>query len=385
MRKSLSDKGVAALKPRAQRYTFPDPELRGHYVRVTPNGKKSFVAVTLDPHGKQIWATLGSAEVLSITEAREKARIAINRVRDGKPAFETPPNKPASFQSVAETWLQRHVRAKGLRSEREITRLLRVHVYPAWEDRAFLDIRRSDVTALLDEVEDDHGARQADYVLAVVSGICNWFAVRHDNYVPPVVKGMQRQSRQARARARILSDDEIRAFWKAAEASGTFGALVRLLLLTAQRLAKVASMRWQDISVDGVWAIPTQPREKGTAGELVLPDEAIKIIRSQTRFANNPYIFAGHGNGPFNSFGRCKQALDAMLPKEMPHWQLHDLRRTARSLLSRAEVRPEHAERVLGHALKGVEAVYDRHAYRNEKADALKRLSELIQGIVHPT
>jgi hypothetical protein len=196
MRKSLSDKGVAALKPRSKRYTFPDPEMRGHYVRVTPNGKKSFVAVTLDPHGKQVWATLGSAEVLSITEAREKARECINRVKDGQPAFKTPPNKPASVESVAETWLQRHVRAKGLRSEREIARLLRVHVYPAWKDRAFIDIRRSDVSILLDEIEDDHGARQADYVLAILSGICNWFAVRHDNYVPPIVKGMQRQSRR---------------------------------------------------------------------------------------------------------------------------------------------------------------------------------------------
>jgi integrase len=384
MRKSLSDKGVAALKPRSKRYTFPDPEMRGHYVRVTPNGKKSFVAVTLDPHGKQVWATLGSAEVLSITEAREKARECINRVKDGQPAFKTPPNKPASVESVAETWLQRHVRAKGLRSEREIARLLRVHVYPAWKDRAFLDIRRSDVTALLDAVQDDHGARQADYVLAILSGICNWFAVRHDNYVPPIVRGMRRQSPQARARARILSDDEIRAFWKAAEASGTFGALVRLLLLTAQRLAKVASMRWQDISLDGVWTIPTEPREKGTPGELVLPDVAIQIIRSQTRFAHNPYVFAGSGDGPFNSFGRSKQALDANLPKGMSHWTLHDLRRTARSLMSRTGVRPDIAERVLGHALQGVEAVYDRHAYKDEKADALRRLAALIEGIVHP-
>ena len=307
MRKSLSDKGVAALKPRAKRYTFPDPEMRGHYVRVQPSGAKSFVAVTLDPHGKQIWATLGSAEVLCIAEAREKAREVINRVRDGKPAFEDPPNKPASVESVAETWLQRHVRAKGLRSEREVVRLLRVHVYPAWEGRAFLDIRRSDVTALLDEVEDDHGARQADYVLAILSGICNWYAVRHDSYLPPIVKGMRRQSPQAQARARILDDDEIRAFWKAAEASGRFGALARLLLLTAQRLAKVASMRWQDISIDGIWSIPTEPREKGTAGELVLPDVAIKIIRSQTQFASNPYVFTGRGNGHFISYGRASR------------------------------------------------------------------------------
>src|SRR5262249_6657785 len=163
MRKTLTDKGVAAMKPRAARYTVPDPELRGHYIRVQPSGGKSFVAVTVDPHGKQVWATLGAADVLTIEQARERARNAISRVRDGKPACEAPPAKAASFEEIAEQWLKRHVRAKGLRSEGEVTRLLKAHVYPAWKGRAFLEIRRSDVAALLDEVEDDHGARQSDY------------------------------------------------------------------------------------------------------------------------------------------------------------------------------------------------------------------------------
>lgn len=63
---------------------------------------------------------------------------------------------------------------------------------------------------------------------------------------------------------------------------------------------------------------------------------------------------------------------------------LHDLRRSARSLLSRAGVRPDIAERLLGHAIAGVAGVYDRHSYREEKADALRRLAGLIDGIVHP-
>src|SRR5262249_221153 len=125
MRKSLTDKGVAALKPRAARYAFPDPEQRGLYVRVQPSGAKPFVAVTLDPHGRQVWATLGSADVLKVAEARDRAREAIRRVRDGLTPFEAPARKPDSFDDVAEHWLERHVRKKGLRSERHITRLLR--------------------------------------------------------------------------------------------------------------------------------------------------------------------------------------------------------------------------------------------------------------------
>ena len=75
-RKTLSDIGVAALKPRAARYTEPDPELRGHYIRVTPTGSKSFVAVARDPAGKQVWATIDSTDKITIDEAREKARNA---------------------------------------------------------------------------------------------------------------------------------------------------------------------------------------------------------------------------------------------------------------------------------------------------------------------
>jgi integrase len=384
MRKSLTDKGVAALRPRAARYAHPDPELRGHYIRVQPSGVKSFVAVTLDPHGKQVWATLGTTDVLAIADARERAREAIRRIRDGLSAFEAPAAKPETFETVAEQWLKRHVHAKRLRSEHEVRRLLRAHVYPRWGERAFLDIRRSDVAALLDEVEDDHGARQADYVLAIVRGIMNWFATRHDDYVPPIVRGMRRTVPKERARTRTLTDNEMRLIWKTAATNGTFGALVRLLLLTAQRRDKVVSMRWSDISVDGTWTIPAEAREKGSAGELVLPEMALNIIRAQPHLGDNPYVLAGRGNSHINGYSKAKRQLDAKLPSAMPGWVLHDLRRTARSLLSRAGVRPDIAERVLGHSLHGVEAVYDRHAYSAEKADALRRLAALIDSIVQP-
>jgi integrase len=65
-------------------------------------------------------------------------------------------------------------------------------------------------------------------------------------------------------------------------------------------------------------------------------------------------------------------------------WTIHDLRRTARSLMSRAGVRPDIAERVLGHVQAGVEGVYDRHTYHDEKADALARLATLIETILNP-
>jgi integrase len=220
----------------------------------------------------------------------------------------------------------------------------------------------------------------------------NWYASRHDDYVPPIVRGMRRTSPKERARSHLLDDHEIRLIWKQAEANGTFGACVRLLLLTAQRRDKVASMKWSDVSLDGTWTIAVEAREKGTAGELVLPKIALDIIREQPQLGNNPYVLAARGNGHIGGWSKPKAVFDAKvaeaaraakLPGVRPY-VLHDLRRCSRSLLSRAGVRPDIAERVMGHAIPGVEGVYDRHAYKDEKADALARLAALIDSIVHP-
>jgi integrase len=108
----------------------------------------------------------------------------------------------------------------------------------------------------------------------------------------------------------------------------------------------------------------------------------LAIIQAQPRVGENPYVFAGRGNGAYD-ISQSKAPFDRKLPK-MPHWTLHDLRRTSRSLMSRAGVRPDIAERVMGHAIAGIEGVYDRHSYREEKADALRRLAMLVDGIVNP-
>jgi integrase len=378
-RRGLSDRQVAALPRGTRRYTVADPELRGHYVRVPPKGPNVFAAVARDPYGKQVWATLGSADVLKVDEARAKAREAIRRIKAGLAAFEPPPVKADSFLAIAESWVKRHVAATGLRSHAEIERALAKYVLPHWGDREFAGIRRSDVARLLDHIEDSHGARQADLVLAYVRKIANWHASRHDEYVSPFVRGMRRA--QPVKRERILDDGELRAIWMATEANGTFGALVRMLLLTAQRAAKVAGMRWQDVKLDtGVWEIPSEAREKGNAGSLKLPQMALDIIKAQPRLAANDFVFAGRGDGHFVGFSRAKVAFDKRCG--VMGWTLHDLRRTARSLMSRAGVRPDIAERALGHAIRGVEGVYDRHRYDDEKSQALAALAALVERIL---
>ena len=381
-RKTLTDNMVAKLKPGPKRITMPDPELRGHYIRITATGAKSFVAVARDPGGKQIWATLGGADVLTIAEARERARSAIQRVKSGQPAFEPPPVKPDSFKAVADNWMQRHVKAKGLRSEYEITRILNKHVFPVLQDRDFESIKRSDVARLLDMVEDGSGPRQADTVLATLSSIMHWHAARTDDYAPPLARGMRRDDPHAKKRARILDDDEIRTLWAAADTSGSFGAFLKLSLLTAQRRGKIASMKWEDLTLDGTWNIPIEPREKGNAGALVLPEVAVDIIRAQKSIGDNPYVLPGRGAGHLSAYHLLKRRFDE--EAQIAAWTIHDLRRTSRSLMARAGVPRDIGERVMGHVLPGVEGTYDRHEYREEKADALNKLAGLIAMILDP-
>jgi integrase len=383
MGKTMSDKAVTALKPRAERYTVPDPELVGHYVRIQPGGAKAFVTVARTPAGKQVWTTIGACDVLSIAEARELARTTIRRVRAGLPAVEV---QPDSVSAVVANWLERHLEAKGLRSKREITRMLRSHILPAWGDREFTSIRRSDVTALMDKVETAHGSRAADYILNVISAIANWHARRVDDYVPPIVKGMRRQSTKEQARTRILTDDEIRMVWTAAADAGMFGSLVKLLLLTGQRMTRVAEMKWSEVDAGGLWTLPIEPREKSNGGKLQLSPAALEIVQAQPRISGNEHVFPGRMRagycGPFKGLGQAKAVMDAKTG--MSGWVVHDLRRSARSLMSRAGVTTDIAERVLGHALVGVRGTYDRYGYVDEKADALTKLAALIRDIVSP-
>jgi hypothetical protein len=104
------------------------------------------------------------------------------------------------------------------------------------------------------------------------------------------------------------------------------------------------------------------------------------VLSGLPRFAGNDYVFAGRGANPFDG-GNFKAQFDAKCG--VTGCTLHDLRRTARSLMSRAGVAREIAERILGHSIGStVEAIYDRHRYDIEKANALRALADLIARIV---
>jgi integrase len=220
----------------------------------------------------------------------------------------------------------------------------------------------------------------ADRTRAYVRKAMAWHEESDDTFV--LGQAFPRVSRRSEsaARARILNDDELRILWPALGDHGIFGAMLKTLLLTGQRRSEVAGMRVSEIGADGIWEIPAE-RFKGKRTHAVpLSQAALALIKAQKPV--HGYVFPSSTGTAFSGFGEGKAAVDSAVP--LPHWTLHDLRRTSRSLMSRAGVSADIGERVTGHVIAGVRGIYDRHSYADEKRDALERLAGLIERIVNP-
>jgi integrase len=255
-------------------------------------------------------------------------------------------------------------------------------VYKQLGSRPIDDIRRSDIVSLLDRIEDESGPVMADRTLATVRRIMNWHASRSDEFRSPIVRGMARTKGKERARARILTDDELRAIWKSADATpGPFGAFVQFLLLTAARRGEAASMSRAELSGQD-WTLP-EVRNKVKV-DLIRPlsPAAQERIAKLPRIGKVGYVFTTTGRSGLGGFSKFKRKLDKA--SGVKGWTLHDLRRTARSLMSRAGISSDHAERCLGHVIGGVRGVYDRHEFHAEKKQAFEALAALIDRIVNP-
>ena len=307
---------------------------------------------------------------------------------------------------------------KNLRSVGQREQVLERLVYPELGAKQIGDIKRSDIVRLLDKIEDENGATMADRTLAIVRKVMNWHVSRSDDFLSPIVRGMERVKPKERARERTLTDDELRAVWRAAEASaGPFGRLVRFILLTAARRTEAAAMTWGELEDE--WTLPAS-RNK-TKVDLVRPLSAEAWAVLPAKVVGCPFVFTTDGTNPISSYTTCKSKLDKQVVKELRYiaekqndeallayiaevenlmarmaetkgdvrkklsrelnaiwWTLHDLRRTARSLMSRAGVPADHAERCLGHVMPGA------YEYLEEKRDAFNKLAASIKGIVHP-
>jgi integrase len=364
---------------------------RGFAVRVTKDGARSFVMDCRDGPRQRRY-TIGRwpdwSALVAVREARE-LRQRIDRGDDplgerraaAKPLPEPEPEPVKTVAAVLDEFVRGHVE-KRLRQPKNYTQAFERLVKPMLGSRPIYEVRRSHVAEMLDRIEDENGPIMANRTVSYLASALNWYAGRDDDYTPPRLSKLKRASQ---ARDRVLTDDEIRAIWRVAEVNGVFGAVVRFLLLTGQRRGDVYGMTWAELDKD-VWTIPARRYKTGKAHSIPLSKSALAIVMAQPHGPD--LVFPGRSGIPLSTGGRRKLTLDAVITeangKPLPHWTLHDLRRTARTLMSRVGVRPDVAERVVGHVIRGVAGVYDRHTYEEEKRDALEKLAGMIERIIHP-
>jgi len=378
----LTDIAIRNMKPGSVRREIPDGQQRSLYLVVHATGAKGF-AVRYRFGGRSRRLVLQPG--LGLAQARKAAADAMFGVQQGVDPAATKAQARAeqrtadSLSTVCASFFKRE--GDNIRSSKDWQRDLARLVFPTLGNRPIAGIRRSEINRLLDGIEDNNGPVAADTCLAIVRRVMNWHSVRDDDFRSPIVRGMRRRKTLENSRTRILTDDEIRAVWRAADGTaGPFGSYIKFLLLTACRRNEAAHLQRCEIS-GADWTLP-KDRSK-TKAEVARPFSAavLAVLDSVPRIAGSPFVFSADGQR-LGGMSRRKRQID--VASGVTGWTLHDLRRTARSLMSRAGVSSEHAERCLGHSIGGVEGIYDRHNYRQEMLVAYEKLATLIGQIVEP-
>ena len=379
-------------KPISQR--VGDEHTQELYLRISPKGAKSY-AVVHYVHGVAKYHSLGRPPSLKVEEARARARAFA-----GNPIAALKEASSLTFGDASRKWFAEEIedRKNPVRTGPEIQRMLNVYILPRWEKLKLEKIGKTEISALEDSVKKGaaargrRGERQAQRVLSLVKQIMTWYESKVDDYRAPAFK-RRRATNKNDAIKRALDDNEVRALWHCTHDMGTYGRFVRIALLTGQRREKVQFIKRSDINADGVWTVGiAHATEKSHIAMVKLPELAFGIIKKQPQQFGNPYLFpaTGKADRPFSGFNKYKKKLDGkmteLLAKAQPPikfkpWRFHDLRHTARTLMSTADVDKDIAEQVLGHA-GDFGDYYNHDDLQRKKSTALETLSQQVQAVL---
>jgi integrase len=388
MAKRLTDISIRNLKPGPTRREISD-HANGLFLISQPSGVRSF-ACRYRHAGKSIKLTLGKWPQMTLAAARKGAADAQDELARGNNPVKARQDskikadaaKKDTVTAVCENYLKR---AGGkLRTIDQRVSILRRLIYPALGDKPIGSVKRSDIVTMLDHIEDHNGPRAADVALAVLRRIMRWHATRDDEFITPVVPGMQRQTPKDHRRERILDDAELRKLWAATGDNAPFSALIRFLLLTSARRSEASGMRWDEVDANGVWTLPIA-RSK-TKVEVVRPlsKAAQTVLAELPQIDGCPYAFASAtGRTPISQFSTPKAKLDERTGIAVS-WTIHDVRRTSRSLMSRASIDVDIAERLLGHSRGDLRERYDRYHFMPQMTHAVEALAALVERTVNP-
>lgn len=362
---------------------------------------------------KLVRETLGNLAMLpKVADARERARVSlqaaargINPVEERRGLIENARNaKATTFGAVAERYVreyvEKHTRASTIK---ETKRILDRDVKPAWAWRPITEINRQDVNLVLDAIADRGALVQANQTLVRLRTLFHWAVDEELISVDPTARIRKRIKETARDR--FLTDQEIRLFWSGCDQLGwPFGPIFQLLLLTAQRRTEVAGIRWSELNLEQrQWTIPRERAKNDREHIVHLSDLAVAIVAELPEIGESELVFTTTGETHVSGYSKAKERLDrhmlAALCSELSEggedaskavigeWNLHDLRRTAATGMAKLNIAPHVVDRILNHvsgAIRGVAAVYNRHAYIEERKTALDAWGRYVESLVRP-
>jgi integrase len=369
-------------------------EPSGLTLRVRPNGRMSYLL----RKGRRPAITLGPVEI-GLANARALANEALVQLARGidpteerkaakaaKAAAEAAPAN--SFADVAEQFIERYCRPK-LRSWKNVSTGLARDATPKWGKLPIAEISRPMVAELIDSIVDRGSPRQAALVHAYLHRLFRW-AIGRGFVDSNPVSDLEKPHSNA-ARERVLSDEELRLVWTAAERIGwPFGPIVHLLILSGQRKSEIAAGTWLEVDLDAAtWSLPPSRVKNKKPHIFPLAPKAVEIIRALPRFEGAEFIFTTTGESTVSGFSRAlrnlNREIEAISGRPIEPWTLHDLRRTAATRMGDLGVAPHVIEAILNHqsgSKAGVAGIYNRSLYAAEMKAALAAWARRVHEIV---
>lgn len=349
----------------------------GLYLRVRKSGSRTFV-IQWRQGSSQRRSTVGKAGVLTLDEARKKARKLLVGIDEGNDPVAAKARAKVSdkllFEGVAKEYLEARQSDMKTSSLDQCRRHLQLYFKP-FNRLAIGKIDRALIASELRTIAKARGPVQADRSRSTLSALYGWCI--GEGYVDnnPVI-GTNRVAAGV-SRDRVLSDAELVAVWKALPA-GEYGRIVKLLMLTLQRRDEVAGLNASElVGVDdpaaALISLPKDRTKNSRPHEVPLSAQALAVLLDQPLREGRERIF-GEGKNGFSGFSRSKERLDKALGEEFMPWTLHDLRRTGATRMADLGVQPHIIEAVLNHVSghkAGVAGIYNRSTYADEKRAAL--------------
>ena len=373
-----------------------DEELKGFGLKVTPKGARSYIyQYRLGGREAKVrrYTIGGHGSPWTPTTAREEAvRLAHIVARGIDPGSLDLERRRVSVELAFDAYATRFLEScTGAGWRRMVERTIRLHAMPVLRQKPVPDIKRSDITAVLDRIPGTNVALRRN-TFAVLRRLFRWAIARGDLERSPL-DGMDAPP-AVDARERVLTDRELAAVWRATDEVGRlFGSIIKMLIVTGQRREEVARMDWRELDRNSAsWTLPKERAKNGSSSLVPLNSWAVELLdlaAGTQEWPKQGIVFATSGGKPFSGFAKGKVQLDMRLesPGAIEAWRIHDLRRTLATGLQRLGTRFEVVEAVLNHvsgSKSGVAGIYQRHDWANEKRLALQAWSRHIAALLTP-